>query len=86
MKIRARRGVCIGVDRHLRAGDSADLDPAMVTFLVGIGAVEHVIDEPAPPAMADEPEQKAMVEEPEQKTMELDPKPAAGKSGGKKKE
>lgn len=46
MKIKARRGVCIGVDRHLKAGDLADLDAAQVTFLVGIGAVEVVQDEP----------------------------------------
>jgi hypothetical protein len=46
MKVKALRGVCIGVDRHLVAGDSADLEPAMVTFLVGIRAVERVVDEP----------------------------------------
>lgn len=46
MKIRARRGVCIGVDRHLQAGDLADLDAAQVQFLVSIGAVERVSDEP----------------------------------------
>lgn len=54
MKIRARRGVCIGVDRHLKAGDLADLDAAQVTFLVGIGAVEVVPDEPT--AQEKEPE------------------------------
>jgi hypothetical protein len=47
MKIRARRGVCIGVDRHLQPGDLADLDAAQVTFLEGIGAVEQVPEEPA---------------------------------------
>lgn len=52
MKIRARRGVCIGVDRHLKAGDLADLDAAQVTFLVGIGAVEVVPTEPEVPAAA----------------------------------
>lgn len=52
MKIRARRGVCIGVDRHLQAGDLADLDAAQVTFLVGIGAVEVVHDEPTGPEQA----------------------------------
>lgn len=46
MKVKALRGVCIGVDRHLKAGDSADLEPALVTFLAGIGAVERVKDEP----------------------------------------
>lgn len=45
MKIKARRGVCIGVDRHLQAGDLADLDAAQVQFLVSIGAVEVVPDE-----------------------------------------
>ncbi len=48
MKVKALRGVCIGVDRHLPAGDTEDLEPALVTFLVGIGAVERVADEPAP--------------------------------------
>lgn len=56
MRIKARRGVCIGVDRHLKAGDLADLDAAQVQFLVSIGAVEVVPD--APPAAA------ASVEEP----------------------
>lgn len=49
MRVKALRGVCIGVDRHLRAGDSADLDAAMVTFLSSIGAVEVVKDEPKKP-------------------------------------
>lgn len=64
MKVKALRGVCIGVDRHLVAGDPADLEPAMVTFLVGIGAVERVADElpkPQPPAepLAEITEQKS---------------------------
>lgn len=46
MKCAARRGVCIGVDRHLQAGDLADLDAAQVQFLVSIGAVEIVPDAP----------------------------------------
>lgn len=40
MWVKARRGVCVGVNQHLGAGDTADLDAAMVTFLTGIGAVE----------------------------------------------
>ena len=64
MRIRARRGVCIGVDRHLKAGDLADLDTAQVTFLVGIGAVEVVPAEPEAPAA--EPE--ADPEEPKAET------------------
>lgn len=56
MRIRARRGVCIGVDRHLKAGDLADLDAAQVTFLVGIGAVEVVPAEPEAPAAVPEAE------------------------------
>jgi hypothetical protein len=46
MKVRALRGVCIGVDRHLKAGDTADLEHATTQFLKNIGAVEVVIDEP----------------------------------------
>lgn len=52
MKVKALRGVCIGVDRHLIAGDIADLEPGLVTFLVNIGAVCVVKDEPPKP---DEP-------------------------------
>lgn len=46
MKVRALRGVCIGVGRHLKPSETADLDTAMVTFLTGIGAVEVVPDAP----------------------------------------
>lgn len=47
MKVKALRGVCIGVDRHLVAGDIADLEPALVTFLRSINAVEN-FNEPTP--------------------------------------
>jgi hypothetical protein len=56
MKVRALRGVCIGVERHLVAGDTADLPPAEVPFLVSIKAVEVVKDEP-PPVPAPDPPQ-----------------------------
>lgn len=49
MKVRALRGVCIGVDHHLKAGDPADLEAAQVQFLVSIGAVERVAPEPIQP-------------------------------------
>jgi hypothetical protein len=55
MKVKALRGVCIGVDRHLKADDVADLEPALVTYLVGIGAVERVPDEPKPDPVTAEP-------------------------------
>ena len=45
MKVRALRGVCVGVDHHLVAGDVVDLDAAQVPFLVSIKAVEVVPDE-----------------------------------------
>lgn len=48
MKVRALRGVCIGVDKHLVPGDTADLPAAEVQFLASIGAVEQVPDEPPP--------------------------------------
>lgn len=41
--VKALRGVCIGIDKHLCAGDIVDLDAAMVTFLKGIGAVEDYV-------------------------------------------
>lgn len=41
MSLKALRGVCVGVNRHLNAGDPVnDLDAATVTFLIGIKAVE----------------------------------------------
>ena len=67
--VRALRGVCIGVDRHLKAGDTADLDAATTVYLVGIGAVERVKDEPVKAA------------DPESET----PSHAPGKTGRKEK-
>lgn len=59
MKVKALRGVCIGIERHLAAGEIADLtDASLLTFLVSIKAVELVKDEP-PPAAEPEPEVKA---------------------------
>lgn len=46
MKVVALRGVCIGPGHHLVAGETADMDTAMYTFLAGIKAVEKV-EEPA---------------------------------------
>jgi len=48
MKVRALRGVCIGVDRHLKPGDTVDLPAAEVPFLASIGAVEVIPDAPKP--------------------------------------
>ena len=48
MKVRALRGVCIGVERHLKPDEVADLDAAMGNYLIGIGAVEPFIEPPAP--------------------------------------
>jgi len=76
MKVKATRGVCIGVGRHLAAGDVEDLEPALVTFLVGIGAVERVPDEP--PKQAEPPPPK--VEAPSTRQER-----AGEKSGGKEK-
>jgi hypothetical protein len=45
VKVRALRGVCVGVERHLQPGDTDDLDAAQVQFLVSIGAVERMPDE-----------------------------------------
>lgn len=79
MRVKALRGVCIGVDRHLKAGDSADLDAAMVTFLKSIGAVEIVPDEPKKPEPVHE------VEEPEPKKPEpVDEKKSDEKTKSKK--
>jgi hypothetical protein len=50
MKVRALRGVCIGVERHLVPGDVEVLEPQLASYLTSIGAVEEVVDEPAPVA------------------------------------
>jgi len=47
MKVKALRGVCIGVEKHLKKDDIAeDLEAALVTFLVSIGAVEKIPEAP----------------------------------------
>jgi hypothetical protein len=54
MKVIANRGVCIGVERHLKAGDIEDLDAATVQFLTSIGAVSVVVEpEPAKEPVAE---------------------------------
>lgn len=63
MRVKALRGVCIGVEKHLVKDEiKDDLDDAMTTFLVSIGAVEKV-PEPKPEAQAelieDGPESKS---------------------------
>lgn len=80
MRITALRGVCIGVDRHLQAGDTADMDPAMVTFLVGIKAVEVCAAPVAPVA----PEPSVAAHDPSAAPLSDDD--AQAKSAHKKKE
>lgn len=47
MKVRALRGVCIGVGRVLKPGDDpVELDAATAQFLVSIKAVEEAKDAP----------------------------------------
>jgi hypothetical protein len=46
-KVKATRGVCIGPEKHLAVGETADVDTATAQFLVSINAVELVKDEPA---------------------------------------
>lgn len=45
--VRAKRGVCIGVERHLLPGETAEIDAGSVQFLTAIGAVE-VVPDPVP--------------------------------------
>ena len=57
MKVKALRGVCVGIEQHLAAGDIAELpDNALITFLVSIKAVEIVKDDPPPVAAEPAPE------------------------------
>jgi len=66
MKVRALRGVCIGVGRHLAPDDTADLDAATGHFLISIKAVEEVKDEPVkiepPKSVPEVPETKSVPE------------------------
>lgn len=49
MLVRALRGVCIGPGRHLLPGDApAEVDDKTARWLVSIGAVQAVADEPPP--------------------------------------
>ena len=77
MKIRARRGVCIGVEKHLAVGEEAEIDGALVTFLVGIGAVELVPAAPVPQAASLESDQAAP-------QLDLTPAPASPEKAKKK--
>lgn len=45
MNVRALRGVCIGVDLNLVAGDTVDMDDATAQYLIEIGAVEIARDD-----------------------------------------
>lgn len=62
MRVRCLRGVCIGVDRHLKPGDTADLEPALVTYLTGIRAVEAMPAEPEPKHETPAPEKSGRKE------------------------
>lgn len=75
MKVKALRGVCIGVDRHLAAGDTVDLEPGLVTYLVNIGAVALLKDEPPKP----QPESPAALEPPTPETPPPSEPPTAEK-------
>lgn len=61
-RVRALRGVCIGVDRHLMPGEFAELDPANAQFLTSIKAVELApVVEEAPPKTFSKTESTAKV-------------------------
>ena len=81
MKVKATRGVCIGVERHLKAGDVEDLEPALVSYLVNIGAVERVPDEPSKP----EPEPVKAAPAKAEPVKDEKSISAPAKSGGKEK-
>jgi hypothetical protein len=54
MKVRALRGVCVGVERHLRPGDVADMDAAHVSSFSSIGASRNSAS-PGTPAVDPKP-------------------------------
>lgn len=57
VKIKALRGLCLGVDRHLLPGEAGEVDAATSKWLVHIKAVEIIEEAPAKeePAPAPEP-------------------------------
>lgn len=48
MRVVALRGVCVGPERHLAAGEEADLDKSTADYLVSIKAVEKIDQLPTP--------------------------------------
>jgi hypothetical protein len=86
MNYRALRGVCIGVDRHLKAGDVEDLDPATGKFLISIGAVvEHESSPPAADEPAQQPADSSTSETSLESAAETDQKSTPAKAGRKEK-
>ena len=71
MKIRAIRGVCIGVHRHLAVGETTDVDTATFTFLNGIGAVELMTDVPQSEPKLMKPDESTTREKPGKKEKTL---------------
>lgn len=55
MKALALRGVCIGPERHLAAGEVVDIDAQLFLYLSGIGAVKA-----APELLQEEPQPVAL--------------------------
>jgi hypothetical protein len=87
MRVKALRGVCIGVNRNLNPGDTADLDPATVQFLTSIGAVAPIAEEEQSPqeTPAEEPA-SSQPQAPESAEPPAIPKVSkAGKAGSKEK-
>jgi hypothetical protein len=63
MRVKAMRGVCVGVEDNLKEGDVRDLDPATADYLKNIGAAvdasEEVAGAPAAEAKPALEEEKA---------------------------
>jgi hypothetical protein len=60
MRVKATRGVCVGVEDNLKEGDVRDLDPATADYLKNIGAA---VDAPEEVAGAPAAEAKPALEE-----------------------
>jgi hypothetical protein len=45
MRVKATRGVCVGVEDNLKEGDVRDLDPATADYLKNIGAAVDAPEE-----------------------------------------
>jgi hypothetical protein len=64
MKVRAIRNICVGVNQHLQAGDTTDMDEHTFIYFSHIRAVEKVVEPATPvPSVEVKPPEKSGTKE-----------------------